>query len=174
MPQLDVIRHDVTRDALPDAAFDLVHARLLVMHLADKAAALRCMIAALKPGGWLIVEDFDSDQPIETMPVAFSALRQAMQARGIDVHWGAAQAEALRALGLADVDAEGAAMHWRAGTPAAVLMDANYRALREDVLRSGLVSAQELDEELARVNGSAFRMRSPIMWTTWGRRRYAV
>src|SRR5437660_4720475 len=33
-PQLDVRRHDVTSDPLPDAAFDLVHSRLLLEHLA--------------------------------------------------------------------------------------------------------------------------------------------
>src|SRR5262249_33062351 len=56
---LDVIEHDVTTDSLPTQYFDLVHARLVIMHLRDKRAVLQRLIGALKPGGWLLVEDFD-------------------------------------------------------------------------------------------------------------------
>lgn len=170
VPQLEIARHDITREPLPDGTFDLVHARLVVMHLADKAEALRRMIAALKPGGWLMVEDFDSDQPVGTMPTAFRALRRALEARGIDVHWGARQPDALRSLGLAEVDAEGVAKQWRTGTPGAALMHANYVQLRREVLDTGLLTARELDAEVARLNGPTFTMRSPILWTAWGRR----
>ncbi|MFD5122638.1 class I SAM-dependent methyltransferase [Streptomyces sp. NPDC058385] len=52
-------RHDVTRDPQPAEAFDLVHARLVLMHLKDRAAAMRVMIDALRPGGWLVIEDGD-------------------------------------------------------------------------------------------------------------------
>jgi SAM-dependent methyltransferase len=50
---LDVMRHDIAVDPLREWVFDLVHARLVLMY------ALRRMVSALKPGGWLFVEDFD-------------------------------------------------------------------------------------------------------------------
>jgi SAM-dependent methyltransferase len=40
--------------------FDLVHARLVLVHVPDRAAALATMVAALRPGGWLLVEDADT------------------------------------------------------------------------------------------------------------------
>jgi SAM-dependent methyltransferase len=56
---VEVRRFDVTSDELEPAAFDLVHVRLLLMHLADPAAALRRMVGALKPGGWLVTTEGD-------------------------------------------------------------------------------------------------------------------
>ena len=43
----------------PAPGFDLVHARLVLIHVPARAAALRAMVTALRPGGWLLVEDAD-------------------------------------------------------------------------------------------------------------------
>jgi ubiquinone/menaquinone biosynthesis C-methylase UbiE len=59
-PNLDVRRLDVRTEPLPQAEFDLVHARLVVEHLPNRADVLARLVAALKPGGWLVVEDFDN------------------------------------------------------------------------------------------------------------------
>jgi SAM-dependent methyltransferase len=48
---LEIRRHDVIHDPPPAETFDLVHARLVLVHLTDRAAALRVMIDALRPGG---------------------------------------------------------------------------------------------------------------------------
>lgn len=56
---IEVIRHDVLAGPVAHAAFDLVHARAVLMHLADPARALAHLAAAVRPGGWLIVEDLD-------------------------------------------------------------------------------------------------------------------
>ena len=58
-PNLVVRRHDIAADDLPDGAFDLVHARAVLHHLPDHDRALARMTAALRPGGWLVVEDPD-------------------------------------------------------------------------------------------------------------------
>jgi SAM-dependent methyltransferase len=60
LPNLEVLRHDVATDPLPEAAFDLVHARLVLMHLSARETALARMISALKRGGWLVSEEYDS------------------------------------------------------------------------------------------------------------------
>jgi SAM-dependent methyltransferase len=59
-PNMEVRRHDIGVDALPERAFDLVHARLVHMHVPDRDQALERMIGALKPGGWIVAEEFDS------------------------------------------------------------------------------------------------------------------
>jgi ubiquinone/menaquinone biosynthesis C-methylase UbiE len=51
-------RSDV-RVEVPSGSFDLVHARFLLSHLADPAAALANLRASLRPGGVLAVEDVD-------------------------------------------------------------------------------------------------------------------
>lgn len=54
-----VRHHDVGTEAPPADAFDLVHARLVLVHLPHRAHALAAMIAALRPGGWLEIEEAD-------------------------------------------------------------------------------------------------------------------
>ena len=56
---VELLRHDIVRDALPLGAFDLIHARHVFVHLPNAAAILPKLKAALKPGGWLVIEDFD-------------------------------------------------------------------------------------------------------------------
>jgi SAM-dependent methyltransferase len=49
---------DITESAL-GGEFDLVHARFLLTHLPDPAAAVARMRRALRPGGMIVVEDID-------------------------------------------------------------------------------------------------------------------
>ena len=57
---LHVIQSDMTQDALPTGDFDLVHARLLLEHLAQRDIILTALVRATRPGGWVLIEDFDS------------------------------------------------------------------------------------------------------------------
>lgn len=51
-----VRRHDVGVDPPPVGPFDLVHARLVLMHMPQRRRALTAMIDALAPGGRVIEE----------------------------------------------------------------------------------------------------------------------
>ena len=57
-PPLEVLRADVRSESLP-GGFDLVHARLVLEHLPERSSVLRAMVGAARPGGWVLVEDFD-------------------------------------------------------------------------------------------------------------------
>jgi chemotaxis methyl-accepting protein methylase len=91
----EVRRHDVAADPPPVEAFDLVHARLLLEHMASRDDALHVMAHALRPGGWLLIESADPRlQPLacpdEASPAETLAnrLRQAawtLQARRTDL-----------------------------------------------------------------------------------------
>jgi ubiquinone/menaquinone biosynthesis C-methylase UbiE len=56
---VEVRQHDIRHEELEPAAYDLVHCRFVLMHLADPVAALKKMTASLVPGGWLVVEEGD-------------------------------------------------------------------------------------------------------------------
>ena len=58
-PNFEAWKHDIAVDDLPTGEFDLVHTRWVLQHLEDPEAAIRRMIAALRPGGWLLVEEMD-------------------------------------------------------------------------------------------------------------------
>ena len=67
-PNVDVRLHDVTRDPLPERAFDLIHARMVLIHLPARDRVLSRLLRALKPGGWLVCEEFDRTPCLPTLP----------------------------------------------------------------------------------------------------------
>jgi 2-polyprenyl-3-methyl-5-hydroxy-6-metoxy-1,4-benzoquinol methylase len=60
---LEIRRFDLVHDVLaPEDAgggFDLVHARAVLEHIPSRQRALERLIAAVRPDGWLVVEDID-------------------------------------------------------------------------------------------------------------------
>jgi chemotaxis methyl-accepting protein methylase len=46
-----VERHDVAADPVPENAYDLIHARLVLVHLPERDRVLATLAAALRPGG---------------------------------------------------------------------------------------------------------------------------
>lgn len=62
-PNVAAYRHDIN-DGLPvDGPFDLIHARLLLMHLSRREKILADLMQALAPGGWLVIADLSDRLP---------------------------------------------------------------------------------------------------------------
>ncbi len=59
-PQIEVIHEDITRYDPGDSQFDLIYIRLVLMHLThnDNQALIAKLAQSLKPGGFLVIEDF--------------------------------------------------------------------------------------------------------------------
>jgi SAM-dependent methyltransferase len=150
---LEVRRHDVIRDPPPPEAFDLVHARLVLVHLEDRAAALQVMIAALRPGGWLVLEDADP----------------ALQAeRGADLAYGRTLPRLLRESELRDVSAE--AYFPIASGACSTLEAATVRHVRDQLLAAELATPEEIETHLANLaRGDLDLMLAPMI-TAWGRK----
>jgi ubiquinone/menaquinone biosynthesis C-methylase UbiE len=177
-PNLTICRHDIVLDPLPDNTFDLVHARLVLVHLPEREQVLDRMIAALKPDGWLLTEEFDSVSllpaphryPWEIPLKSAAALRRVMMERGVDPGFGRALAGHLRARGLENISAEGRMLMSLGRSVGADLMRANLEQLREAILDSGDVTPFEFEEDLARLNQADFMVPSPVMWSVAARR----
>jgi ubiquinone/menaquinone biosynthesis C-methylase UbiE len=118
LSNLQLRRHDIGADPLPEAAFDLIHARLVLLHVQNRYQALDNMVAALKPGGHLVIEDFDARLVDRTIPTqdaaaaaafrrAIAALGQLMDERGFDAEWPRSLYRRLKAAGLSNVEMEG-------------------------------------------------------------------
>lgn len=170
MSNVDVREHDILVDSLPEGSFDLAYARLVLEHLVDPDAAIARMIAALKPGGWLLVEDFEI-LPDDAISKTAAVMRQVTAAAGVHQRLGRSLGRRLRGHGLADVDTEGRVFVWRGGSRGAALSRLNVEQLRPAVLASGQLTVDELEADLATLDDEEFEMRSPILWTAWGQRR---
>ena len=58
---------DIVTTKLEANFYDLVHVRAVLMHIRNRDTAFQNLIRALKPGGWLLVEepDFANAMPVE-------------------------------------------------------------------------------------------------------------
>jgi len=56
---LEIRRHDIMAGPLDRARYDFVHSRLLLARVPDRLRAVKHMAASLRPGGWLLAEDFE-------------------------------------------------------------------------------------------------------------------
>ena len=172
-------RHDVADGPPPGAPFDLVHARLVLVHVPGRDQALATMAAALAPGGVLLVEDADPAlQPLacleETGPDEERAnrvrrgFRVLLADRGADLAYGRTLPRRLREVGLVEVGAEAA---FPIGHPACdVLEVATVSLLGDRLVERGQVGAEEIAAHLAAVRGGALDLVQPPMVSCWGRR----
>ncbi|MEV6568572.1 class I SAM-dependent methyltransferase [Streptomyces kronopolitis] len=176
---IEVLSHDVAADPPPSGGFDLVHARLVLVHVADRAEALRRMVRALRPGGWLLLEDADPMlQPLlcpdESGPEQRlanrlrSGFRTLMAGRGADLAYGRTLPRVLREAGLEEVQADA---YFPITSPAcAVLEDATVRQIRHHLTGQGIATDEEIDRHLANVATGRLDLATAPMISAWGRR----
>lgn len=55
---IETYQHDINEGVPVEGTFDLIHVRLLLMHLPTREAIFKSLVEALSPGGWLVVGDF--------------------------------------------------------------------------------------------------------------------
>jgi ubiquinone/menaquinone biosynthesis C-methylase UbiE len=184
-PTIEIQRHDSIADPMPAQTFDLIHAGLVLVHVAAREQTLQRMVAALKPGGWLVIDDFDItllDRRYPTTNAATSALVQKMDAaqdrlmtaRGVDLRWGRSLYRRLQAHGLVDVNMEGSVAVWEGKSPGVRLDRANFEYIRQEAVNAGFLTHEEIDQVLAQVDDPAFAISAPVMFTAWGRRPSSV
>jgi hypothetical protein len=150
--------HDVTGDPPPGGPFDLIHARLVLVHLPERAHVLATLAGALAPGGWLVVEDADPAlQPLACIDEAGpdevlanrirAGFRAMLAARGADLAFGRTLPRLLRGAGLEDVAAE--AWFPVTGAVGAVLERVTVEQVRDGLVTRGLATVDEVDRYLA-------------------------
>jgi SAM-dependent methyltransferase len=147
-PGLTVIRHDIVNDPLPEGAFDLVHARLVLSHLPGRQQVLERLRAALRPGGWLQIDEIDitrwvappiSDPRARELYGSYvTAMAQVLGAAGSDPTWGGSAARAMGEAGLVDVDPVLWTEVWGPGSPGLGLLISNSLHLEDRFLEAGM------------------------------------
>ncbi|MGW7025089.1 methyltransferase domain-containing protein [Streptomyces decoyicus] len=176
---IEVLRHDVGQDEPPGSGFDFVHARLVLVHVADRERALRAMVGALRPGGWLLLEDADpASQPLicldEYGPEQALAnrlragFRSLLAARGADLAYGRKLPRLLREAGLTEVTAD--AYFPLTSAACDVLEAATTRQVRGRLVAAGLATDEEIDRHLANVTSGRLDLATSPMISAWGRR----
>jgi ubiquinone/menaquinone biosynthesis C-methylase UbiE len=178
---MELRRHDIATDPLPEQAFDLIHTRLVLSHVPQRQQALARLVAGLKPRGWLVIEEFDGRLVDRTIPAAdpadaerhrkmTRAVTHLLDDRGFDAEWARRLYGHLKTSGLVEVGMEGHLAVREGGSPGASLEAANLAHIRKEAVAEGLITDAEVEAVLARLDAPDFVVFSPLMFTAWGRR----
>lgn len=180
---LEVRRHDVRTDPPPGDAFDLIHARLVLLYPPERRRVLGTLAGVLAPGGWLAVEEFDRTAPLRVLIAPnddaaklFGQVTDAMvgilQCHGADLAWAQDVHAELAAAGLEEVDTVTHSRSWSGGSVGASLHATNSRQMEAGAARRGAV-ARQLDAFRKLLRDPAFAVMSYQFVSTRGRRRPA-
>lgn len=173
---VEVRDHDITRDPLPVDEFDLVHVRAVLQHIAERDAVLGRLIAALKPGGWLVVEESDfrafEHQPLpEPLASLHSLMALGAQAQSYrDANYGTKLLHLLQARGMRDLTAFGRADTMRAGEDSAEWWFLAVEHVRDRMVGAGAISTADFDRALAQARTPGFVMLGPLSIQVRGRK----
>jgi SAM-dependent methyltransferase len=170
-----VCRHDVRSDPPAVEAFDLVHARAVLAHVPEPQLAIDGMVRALRPGGWLVVEDVvfaprACDPPLAVLERTDAALRRVLQAARVDPDYGLKIPAALKQAGLLEIGSDARGPFARTGTTETELLTLTLEQLRPRLEAHGALSAYDLDETLRALHEPGRTIRCANMVAAWGRR----
>jgi SAM-dependent methyltransferase len=170
---ISVARHDLERESVPWAEFDLIHARLVLEHLREPAAAVDKLAAALRPGGWLLLEDADG-LLFDAVPVekAFAAIAGPWQRAALAAGWNPFYGRHLVA------DLQRAGLSWVAGRAhrncqpggsAWLVARLGIQRMQDQIRHEG-ASQSDLDAALAALDDQTLTVIGAPIVTAWGQR----
>lgn len=172
-PNMEVLQRDLVADGVPGEGWDLIHARALLVHLGNREDILRQMVAALRPGGVLLLEEPDltacaaGDSP--TYREVFDRICAAVGKKGSDWRWPGMLPRRLAAAGLLDCAGSSASHQFNGGSPMARFWTLSLEQL------TPLLCADGTPEDL--LSAFAAELADPDLWfpsfaavSAWGYR----
>lgn len=163
---------------LDESGFDVVYARFLLTHLAEKKSALAAMREATRPGGAVVLEDIDfaghfAFPDLPELDAYCRLYTELTRSTGGDAEIGRAVPALLRQAGLQGIEV-------RISQPVALTGEAKLITLRTmqgiagRVIDAGLATAAEVDRITAALERAAadpdVLMAMPRIVQAWGRK----
>ena len=178
-PNIDAQLHDIVRDPLPSATYDVIHARLVLCHLPERDEIILRLVDALRPDGWLVLEEFHAilapcdDEPTERERLVnrvHAAVVELLIRHGHDVRYPRRLPWQLRNAGLVDVGGSGNVNYETGGSAAAQVFEANIRQVGDECVTCGLATGADITAYLDALRDPDLILHLPLFVSAWGRR----
>lgn len=176
---LEIRKHDIVKEAIETESYDLVHSRDVLEHIPEREAVLDKMVAALKPGGWLVAEDVDfvtalraegfGEEADAVEDGFWPAVVRGMRARGVDPEYGRCLPWRLAARGLTDLSAEIRGGLVTAGSVQSTLTVLSINQFAPVLAQSGM-SEDQIREIVERFTSAEYMGFGPVHVAAWGRK----
>ena len=176
---VEVRTHDIAQAPPPDELFDLIHARLVLVHVPERERAFQNMVSALKPGGWLVLEDADPAlQPLSCIDAygpeqelanrIRQGFRTLLSSRGADISFGRRLPRMFRNAGMTGLSAEA---YFPVAMPECVPLEiATIGMIRNDLLNNGIATEREIEQHLENVQAGILDLSQPPMISVRGQK----
>jgi SAM-dependent methyltransferase len=176
LANLEVQRHDVTKDPFPERSFGFVHARTVLMHLPNRMEILQRMASWLRPGGSLLVEDADFGMWLGDFDSIWSAHPPAWHEAfpNGSLSQGRAMLRQIHQLGLEGVGADAELDVVQHGTPMCEFYRLSVAGMAPRLIAAGVLTAAGATELIARLESPDFLACGFAHIGAWGRRSSAT
>jgi ubiquinone/menaquinone biosynthesis C-methylase UbiE len=175
--EIETVHADAAATRLPTASFDLVHARTLLINVANPEATVTELARLARSGGTVALQEPDAAAWLCDPPhPAFERLRERLIAvyprSGKDFHVGRRTARLLRHAGLRDVHSRATARVTRPGEYFHTFLLALCHLLRPQLLADGALTSDQLDRDCAALRAHLSHPHTvtcqPLLWQAWG------
>ncbi len=172
---VEVRQLDLVTDPLPVGEFDLVHCRMVLEHLSEREVVLDKLVAALRVGGTVVIEDYDwtsfgFDPAGEVEDRVSEGILGLMAAAGFDRTYGRRLASALADRGLEQVRGEGRSLVIDSSHPGFAFFALSFEQLAPAAVAAALMTAEDAEAVGARLRDGTGRIITPTLVAGLGRR----
>jgi ubiquinone/menaquinone biosynthesis C-methylase UbiE len=147
---VEVLQGDAKATGLPRAAFDLVHARLILVNVPEPERVVEEMVALARPGGVVASHEADylahvCDPPSRAWNRLFDVFEAYSRANGIDLFVGRKTHRMIRNAGVTDVRVNPMVHVYPRGHGRRTIFWDFVRNIRDRLLAAGLISESEVN-----------------------------
>lgn len=175
-PALELRQEDIATAPLPQKVFDIVHVRRVLQPRVQLEQVVERLVPALKPGGWLLLEEMETFSLAQNEPGPFRQMVELLHT--LDRSAGTASPLArtlpglLQRLGLKSVSAEGELLVFSGGSPAAEY----HRLLGARLWREGehlrMLTRKQYEQCLEKLSEPSTWFHGPTLFSVCGQRPF--
>jgi 2-polyprenyl-3-methyl-5-hydroxy-6-metoxy-1,4-benzoquinol methylase len=154
LSNLTVIQGDLVKEELENNRFDFIHARYVFIHIHDYQEALKKIYQAVKPGGWILLEEPEftrakAKTDDEALNQSFMNIHEAIKlmydAMKLDPAFGGKLERLLKKNGFTNMGSDTVASPSAGGSLVADFMRRSAIHLKEKYLKTGAADEKDID-----------------------------